>query len=335
MTASTRLLALALLGLAACPPPTVRTTPLEATLTALPPTMAVAPTHRGEIDMTVGVAGQSYVGRTSARPSGLSQYARPYTGGLSIGGRFSRFVGARLIGELGLGGERVDAYGAGLLASGLPGRLGGSLDLGYTSEAVPVHASLSIEAGMHVTVMHRIFEVDTRTCAGLTEDTCTPWRASSFPSFSGIEIVPYLRVTGLLGYTIVPALRVLVQGSIATTPRLEGSGAAPTITQAPAVGVEGGLEVSYDGVSLLVTGGWSSADVFEYGPRAGMVLRGQFGDGPGSEERVRAARCHEIELRRRRDGSLQRAFFPREDSASAYSPTLAVHETGDPCPSTE
>ncbi len=159
----------------------------------------------------------------------------------------------------------------------------------------------------------------------------------SFPIFSGLHFVPYARVTGLLGYTIAPALRVLAQSSIGASPRLEGSGAAPSITQVPVVGIEAGLEVSYDGVSMLVTAGWSSADVFDYGPRASMVLRGQLGDGPGSGARVRAERCREATRQRLRDRTLARPFSPREDRADAYSrsPATEAPAAEDPCPAPE
>lgn len=293
-------------------------------MTTLPPTMPLPPTHRGGLDLAAGVAGQSHVGRTDARPRGLSQYVRPVTGALAIGGRFSRFLGARAIGELALGGDQVDAYDQGLIASGRAGRLGGSLDVGYTSEDEPLHASLSLEMGMHVTVMHRLYQVDARRCSGVTEDTCTPWAPTAFPILSGIEVLPYVRVTGLVGYTIAPALRVFTQGSLGTTPRLEGSGGAPTISQTPVVGLELGLEVSYDALSLVVTGGWSSESVFEHGPRVSAALRLHLGDGPGSTARRDAGACRARARETEREHSVGRPFEVHEDRASAYGPAPAA-----------
>lgn len=191
--------------LAACgAPPTMQTTPLEHAITALPPTMPSPPAHRGALELSIAGEAQSILRTAERSPPDLSHYVRPASGEIAIGGRFSRFVGARLIGELGLPSPPTDAHQRNLLGAGLPGRLGGAVVLGYTSEASVVHATLSLEGGLHVIGIQRLLLVETRTCPfdGFGFGPCTPWSFAGLAGTTGLDLLPYVRVTAVLGVVV-------------------------------------------------------------------------------------------------------------------------------------
>ncbi|MBN8614441.1 MAG: hypothetical protein J0L92_27820 [Deltaproteobacteria bacterium] len=314
-----RTLALACLTcLAACgAPATMQTTPLEHAMTALPPTMPSPPAHRGALELSIGGEAQSILRTAERSPPDLSHYVRPASGEIAIGGRFSRFVGARLIGELGLPSPPTDAHQRNLLGAGLPGRLGGAVVLGYTSEASVVHATLSLEGGLHVIGIQRLLLVETRTCPfdGFGFGPCTPWSFAGLAGTTGLDLLPYVRVTAVLGVVVLEWLRFFVQAGVGTTPRLGGTARAPSYAHDFVFGIEPGVEASLGPMSLILTGGWSSADALTYGPRVGLAMRAAILDGPGSEVRERQAEC--VADRRRWAREHRRA---RRMPAGAYWP---------------
>ncbi len=209
-------------SLACGPPEVVRTVPVEVAMTTVAPTLPSPPPHRGALEVSAGGEAQSVLATTGSGPRDLSLYLRPSTGQLLVGGRFSRFVGARLLGELGLGIDAIEGYGRALLGAGMPGRLGGALVIGYTSEASVVSGTLSLEAGIEVVGIQRLLHVETRTCGGGLFAPCTPWTFARFGGEAGTDILPYGRAVGTLGVSIVHWLRWFLQAGIVTTPKLGG-----------------------------------------------------------------------------------------------------------------
>ena len=250
--------------------------------------------------MSTSLRGHTFLETPRAERSSGSAYASVGSTEGVIGYRASRVLEIRVLGSLGLGPGAVDAFGANELSPGWPTRLGLGAVLGFASDSEPFQLQLAVDGGVVGLAESALLHREVRQCmpSGWFGWSCTEWQSVSPPApQTGLDVMPYLRATVVVGVDVTPSVRLLAQGGLVLTPLSNG---AEGVVYDAVLAIDASAEWYLDtSTSLLASVGWAHFDsLYVHGPSFSLALRSVLPDtGPGSVRRHEERRVRVIDRR--------------------------------------